>query len=220
MKQKENDILDIMNNLNLLKLSKLFLCFGIVFTAVFVYFNWSALNARLFYNENENFTFEKEQKNNTNPDEQNKKTEESLEKDDRLMMKKINVSVPIISISSRQDKVLQEGLKRGAIIFPETSFPGKKGNCVIVGHSSNYPWRKGNYDNVFVLLDKLRKGDEVEIFWKEKKFKYIIFEEAKIVKTGQMEILAPTEKSILTLMTCWPIGTNYKRLIVKGKLAE
>lgn len=220
MKQKENNILGITNNLGLLKLSKLFLCFGIVFTAVFVYFNWSALNARLFYNENENFTFEKEQKNNTNPDEQNKKTEEPLEKGDRLVMKKINVSVPIISISSRQDKVLQEGLKRGAVIFPETSFPGKKGNCVIVGHSSNYPWRKGNYDNVFVLLDKLRKGDEVEIFWKEKKFKYIIFEEARIVKAGQMEILAPTEKSILTLMTCWPIGTNYKRLIVKGKLAE
>jgi LPXTG-site transpeptidase (sortase) family protein len=220
MKQKENNILDIMNNLGLLKLSKLFLCFGIVFTAVFVYFNWSALNARLFYNENENFTFEKEQKNNTNPDEQNKKTEEPLEKGDRLVMKKINVSVPIISISSRQDKVLQEGLKRGAVIFPETSFPGKKGNCVIVGHSSNYPWRKGNYDNVFVLLDKLRKGDEVEIFWQKKKFKYIIFEEARIVKAGQMEILAPTEKSILTLMTCWPIGTNYKRLIVKGKLVE
>lgn len=201
------------------KIIKLFIFFGIIFSAVFVYFNWPALEVRFFYNENEDFIFEKEQKNNADSNEENKKAEEILE-DNRLVIKKINVSVPIISISSRYDKILQEGLKKGVVIFPQTALPRENGNCVIVGHSSNFSWRKGDYDTIFVLLDKLKIGDEIEIFWEREKIKYIIFENPQIVKANQTEILASAEKPILTLMTCWPIGTNYKRLIVKGKLVK
>ncbi len=201
------------------KIIKLFIFFGIIFSIVFVCFNWPALEDRFFYNENENFSFEEEQKDSADFNKENKKAEE-IPKDNRLMIKKINVSVPIISISSRHDKILQEGLKKGAVIFPQTAFPGEKGNCVIVGHSSNFSWRKGDYDTIFVLLDKLKIGDEVEIFWKNEKIKYAIFENPQIVKANQTEILASAEEPILTLMTCWPIGTDYKRLIVKGKLVK
>jgi sortase A len=186
---------------------------------VFICFNWPALKARFFYNENEDFIFEEEKKNNTSFNEENKKAEKVPE-DNRLIIKKINVSVPIISISSRLDKILQEGLKKGAVVFPQTALPGEKGNCVIVGHSSNFSWRKGDYDTIFVLLDKLKIGDEVEIFWEKEKIKYAIFENPQIVKANQTEILASAEEPILTLMTCWPIGTDYKRLIVKGKLVK
>jgi sortase A len=199
------------------KIIKLFIFFGIIFSVVFVYFNRPALKVRFFYNEN--FISPEEQKNDADFNEENKKAEEVPE-DNRLIIKKINVSVPIISISSRQDKILQEGLKKGAVIFPQTALPGEKGNCVIVGHSSNFSWRKGDYDTIFVLLDKLKIGDEVEIFWEEKKIKYAIFENPQIVKANQTEILASAEEPILTLMTCWPIGTDYKRLIVRGKLSE
>ena len=203
----------------LFKIIKLFLFFGIIFSIVFICFNWPALKDRFFYNENENFISEKEQKDSADFNEEKKKAEE-IPEDNRLIIKKINVSVPIISISSRQDKILQEGLKKGAVIFPQTAIPGEKGNCVIVGHSSNFSWRKGDYDTIFVLLDKLKIGDEVEIFWEEKKIRYMIFENPQIVKANQTEILASAEEPILTLMTCWPIGTNYKRLIVKGKLIK
>ncbi len=208
-----------MNDFNLLKITELLLSFLIIFSLIFIYFNLPALNARLFYNENENFIFEKEQKNDTDFKEQ-KKAEEFFEKEDRLIIKKIGVSAPIVSISSRQNEILQEGLKNGVVFFPETAPPGEKGNCVIVGHSSNFPWRKGNYDTVFVLLDKLKKGDEIEIFWKGKKFKYIVFKKPQIIRSNQSEILNSSEEPILTLMTCWPIGTNYKRLIVRGKLVK
>jgi LPXTG-site transpeptidase (sortase) family protein len=213
----------------LFKIIKLFLFFIIIFSAVFIFFNWPALKDRFFYSENENFIFEEEKKNSADFNEENKssafgnaldKKAEEILKDDRLIIKKINVSVPIISISFRQDKILQEGLKKGAVIFPQTALPGEKGNCVIVGHSSNFSWRKGDYDTIFVLLDKIEIGDEVEIFWKEEKIKYVIFENPQIVKADQTEILASAKEPILTLMTCWPIGTNYKRLIVKGKLVK
>lgn len=206
-------------NSYLFKIIKLFIFFGIIFSAVFICFNLPALKDRFFYSENENFIFQEEQKNSADFNEENKKAEK-IPKDNQLIIKKINVSVPIISISSRQDKILQEGLKKGAVIFPQTAIPGENGNCVIVGHSSNFSWRKGDYDTVFVLLDKLKIGDEVEIFWEEKKIKYAIFENPQIVKANQTEILASAEEPILTLMTCWPIGTNYKRLIVKGKLVK
>jgi sortase A len=201
------------------KIIKLFIFFGIIFSVVFTCFNWPALKARFFYNENEDFIFEEEKKNNTGFNEENKKAEKVPE-DSRLIIKKINVSVPIISISSRLDKILQEGLKKGVVVFPQTALPGEKGNCVIVGHSSNFSWRKGDYDMIFILLDKLKIGDEIEIFWEGEKIKYVIFENPQIVKANQTEILASVEEPILTLMTCWPIGTDYKRLIVKGKLVK
>jgi sortase A len=201
------------------KIIKLFIFFGIIFSAVFICFNLPALKDRFFYSENENFIFQEEQKNSADSNEENKKAEK-IPKDNQLIIKKINISVPIISISSRQDKILQEGLNKGAVVFPQTALPGENGNCVIVGHSSNFSWRKGDYDTVFVLLDKLKIGDEVEIFWKNEKIKYAIFENPQIVKANQTEILASAEEPILTLMTCWPIGTNYKRLIVKGKLVK
>ena len=203
----------------LFKIIKLFLFFAIIFSAVFICFNWPAQKDRFFYSENENFIFKEEQKNRIDFNEANKKAED-IPEDSRLIIKKINVSVPIISISSRQDKILQEGLKKGEVIFPQTVFPGEKGNCVIVGHSSNFSWRKGDYDTIFVLLDKLKIGDEIEIFWEKEKIKYAIFENPRIVKANQTEILASAKEPILTLMTCWPIGTNYKRLIVKGKLVK
>jgi len=58
------------------------------------------------------------------------------------------------------------------------------------------------------------------------KYEYQVFEK-KIVEANQIEYLknnlwstrgsTPTER-ILTLMTCWPAGTNLKRLIVVALL--
>jgi len=37
-----------------------------------------------------------------------------------------------------------------------------------------------------------------------------------VIDKTQTSILLPTKTEQLTLMTCWPIGTNVKRLIIKA----
>ena len=46
-----------------------------------------------------------------------------------------------------------------------------------------------------------------------------VFEKV-IVAESAVQILAPTTDPIISLMTCWPIGTPLRRLVVRGKLVE
>lgn len=79
---------------------------------------------------------------------------------------------------------------------------------------------KGEYNSVFALLDELAFGDEIIVYYNQKKFVYII-REKKVVKPGNVKILerGDTKKEI-SLMTCWPIGTTINRLIVFAELQE
>ena len=79
---------------------------------------------------------------------------------------------------------------------------------------------KGNYNEIFALLDHLEYGDEVIIYYGQKKFTYVI-REKKVVRPGDVKALEREGgKKELSLMTCWPIGTTLKRLLVFAELKE
>lgn len=103
--------------------------------------------------------------------------------------------------------------------YPGTARPGEVGNAFIFGHSSNYPWVKSDYNDVFALLDNLQNGDEIIIFYNQKKYVYRVTDRAE-VKPGDVKALESRDpnKKELSLMTCWPVGTTLKRLIVFAEL--
>lgn len=69
-------------------------------------------------------------------------------------------------------------------------------------------------------MDQLSFGDEIIVYYNQKKFTYII-REKKIVKPGNVKVLERDEtKKEISLMTCWPIGTTINRLIVFAELQE
>ncbi|MDD2486956.1 MAG: sortase [Candidatus Gracilibacteria bacterium] len=147
--------------------------------------------------------------------------------ENRIIIPKIGKNVPLVDVDPRrgltfenlQDVFMKE-LEKGVVRYPGTSMPGENGNAFIFGHSSNYPWIKGNYNDIFVLLDDLSFGDEIIVFYNQKKFTYII-KEKKIIKPGDVKVLNREEgKKELSLMTCWPIGTAINRLIVFAELKE
>lgn len=74
---------------------------------------------------------------------------------------------------------------------------------------------KSQYNDVFALLDTLENGDDVVIFYEQKKYTYRITDRA-IVKPGDMTVLASRDpkKKELAIMTCWPIGTVLERIIL------
>lgn len=132
----------------------------------------------------------------------------------QIIVPKIGVTAPIIYLNSRSEKDIQATLTQGVVHYFGTANPGEVGNSFITGHSSNFWWVKGNYNYIFVNLDKLAVGDQAKIYYNGKKFVYSV-KEARVVDPKDVSVLAPSDTPTLTLMTCVPPGTNWRRLVVK-----
>lgn len=133
-----------------------------------------------------------------------------------ITIPKINVSAPVVYEPSINEAQIQRSLQNGVVHYGSTPKPGQPGNAVIVGHSSNDLWQPGNYKFVFVLLDKLSPGDTFSVNYESKKYVYEVTE-TKVVKPTDLSVLAPTNEPSITLITCFPPGTSYERLIVRAK---
>ena len=182
--------------------------FLILFLAVvavfYIFCNWKALNTIIQYKiKISDFT---------NPIylDQEKQPNHS---EDRIIIPKINVDAPLIRTENEND--LAKQLKRGVIFYPKSYLPGEKGSVMLIGHSSGIPGEHGAYDTVFSLLSELKKGDLITLQFNQNKFDYRVFEK-KIVQPNLVKQLNFESKSILNLITCWPIGTSFRRLVVRA----
>jgi LPXTG-site transpeptidase (sortase) family protein len=144
-------------------------------------------------------------------------------KEDMILIPALNLSAPIVTPEyeallredwSKLEKDIQAGLENGPIHYPGTAAAGQPGNFFITGHSSYYPWAAGKYKNVFAKLHLLNVGDEYYVYYKGNKHKYVITEK-KEVQPNNVDVLdQPLDRKISTLMTCTPVGTTLRRLIV------
>jgi len=57
----------------------------------------------------------------------------------------------------------------------------------------------------------------IYIYWKSKEYIYIVIS-SNIVSPEAIEVLEQTDESIITLITCSPLFSDKKRLVVVGKL--
>jgi LPXTG-site transpeptidase (sortase) family protein len=129
---------------------------------------------------------------------------------------KIGLSAPVTANVNGDDKKEYElSLTEGLAHYKGTSLPGEKSNIFIFGHSSS-DTDSGPYAKIFSKLNNLTNGDKIMVYYKSKKYEYTVVEK-KIVTADDLSPLNLTDSEQLTLMTCWPIGTNEKRLIVIAK---
>lgn len=99
----------------------------------------------------------------------------------------------------------------------ESSLPGGgKGTVVyLFAHSSQQGVFDARDNAVFYLLGEMKDGDDILVSYNGNIFTYRVYME-KIIKSKDSEYLNYTDKDkeILILQTCWPIGTNWQRLLV------
>ncbi len=143
--------------------------------------------------------------------------------DDRLIIPKLDLNVPIVvppntALLNEDWKLLeeniQESLQDGVAHYPGTARPGQAGNFFLTGHSSYFPWAPGEYKSVFARLHNLDVGDEYWVFYNGDRYRYVI-QEKKEIKPSDVSVLdQPVSKRIGTLMTCTPVGTTLRRLII------
>lgn len=148
--------------------------------------------------------------------------------DMRIVIPRINQNVPVVGVKNENliarkwgelERDIQDALRSGVVHYPGTALPGENGNIVITGHSSYYAWDAGRFKDVFALLHDVQMGDKIIVYFNQKKFVYEVFD-IKKVSPKDVDVLAPSEKEQLTLITCTPIGTNLRRLIVTARLVE
>lgn len=139
--------------------------------------------------------------------------------DSSISIPKINVHAPLIDVAGRNEADVQKGLQNGVIHYDSTPEPGQPGNSVFFGHSSNDWWEPGNYKFVFVLLDKLAIGDQFTIDYQSKRYTYEVTS-TTVVEPNNLSVLAPTSEPTVTIITCTPPGTSWKRLVVSAKQVD
>jgi len=133
----------------------------------------------------------------------------------RLIIPSLGIDVPIVLAESSDESALQGVLERGVVLWPDSASLGEKGTMIILGHSSAYPWYKGAYGSVFSLLNKLGENDEIFVLSAKKKYVYkVIGKEINLPENLNIE--KQEEESMLYLLSCWPIKTNWKRIVIKA----
>lgn len=125
----------------------------------------------------------------------------------------------IVINSIEVDGLIHEGVNahtmdKGFWHFPKSQLPGQKGNFVVIGHRYlELPPSK----NTFFNLDKVKVGDRIEVQQEKNKYTYIVTN-TKEVEKNDISVLQNHSDYRITLITCSPLWTSDKRLVITAKL--
>jgi sortase A len=144
----------------------------------------------------------------------------TVSSDPRLIIPKINVDVPALyDVGSDYDSQMA-AMQKGVAHFSipgASSHPGELGNTVLSGHSSNDLFDPGEYKFIFAQLDKLVEGDTIYANYQGKRYTYVVTKKEVVKPTEVNKLVYPTDKPVLTLITCTPLGTSTNRLLVTAE---
>ena len=133
-----------------------------------------------------------------------------------LSIPKINVSAPVLQVADSNDTTILAALKKGVVLYPGSANPGQLGTTVIVGHSSSdLPWTK--YSAIFSLLDKLQPNDIIYVTVNGTQYAYRV---RTIQKGSAQQLIDAGLGGDLVVSTCWPVGTDAKRVAVSASLVQ
>ena len=143
--------------------------------------------------------------------------------EDRVVIPKLGKNVPIVRPSMdalmKEDWIqfeedIQTALHDGVVHYPGSARPGQAGNFFLTGHSSYYPWDNGKYKDVFARLSELETGDTYFVYYGGDKHIYRVLSKREVRPTDTTVLDQPADRRLATLMTCTPVGTTLRRLIV------
>ncbi|MGH9443759.1 MAG: class D sortase [Thermoanaerobaculia bacterium] len=124
----------------------------------------------------------------------------------RLKVPRIGLSVIVLEGDNSRD------LRLGIGHIPGTPFPWESGNAALAGHR----------DTFLRPLRGVHDGDRVEVATPRETYHYVV-DSIRIVSPDDVGVLASTEASSLTLVTCYPfyyVGNAPKRFVVRARRVD
>jgi len=130
---------------------------------------------------------------------------------------KYTISIPKLKIDDAEVSTKDYDLADHLVQYFGTSIPGQNGTAIIFGHSTIPSWfDPKNYKTIFATLHTIKVGDEIDATVDGKKFKYKIYS-IVITDPEDTNILSQSfDNSYITIVTCTPPGTIWKRLVVRA----
>lgn len=112
-------------------------------------------------------------------------------------------------------------LKKGLGHVKGTVYPGQWGASFVLGHSA-LPlfYSPSNYETIFSKLSQLVPGDSLLVEFGKSSFNYRIVEKKVVAADKRPEDVLSGAGRRLVLMTCYPPGFTFQRLLINARLEE
>jgi sortase A len=134
-------------------------------------------------------------------------------------MQNYYLSIPKLKIKDAVVSTTDDNLAEHLVHYGGTAIPPAKGTGVIFGHST-LPWLfdTKNYRTIFATLYELKDNDEILLNIDGIKYSYRVYQTSIVEATDNTVFDQNYNDSFLTLVTCTPPGTVWKRLVIRAKI--
>lgn len=136
----------------------------------------------------------------------------------RLIIPKLNIDVPVAFNIPLDD--VNEAMNHGIAQFAipgANALPGQVGNLVLSGHSAGDIYSSNPYKFIFSGLERLENGDLIYINYETVRYTYQMVKSEVVEPTNVAALIYETQKPMLTLITCTPLGTSKYRLLITAE---
>lgn len=131
------------------------------------------------------------------------------------------LSIPKLGIKDAYTIISGDDLNKSLIHYGGTGLPGQYGTAVIFGHSVLPQfYNPTNYKTIFSTLPTLKTGDEIFIRYDGIEYRYVVYEMIVTEANDLTPLAQRFDDSYVTLITCVPPGTYWKRLNVRARLEK
>lgn len=129
------------------------------------------------------------------------------------------ISIPKLNITKAKVSVGGDDLTKNLVHYLPKTMPGEYGNVAIFGHSTlPQLYNVNDYKTIFTYLPSLEKGNKIIVHLGDLAYEYEVID-MFVVNPDKISVLEQQyDAAYLTLVTCVPPGTFWKRLVVKAKL--
>src|SRR5579862_1381781 len=131
------------------------------------------------------------------------------------------ISIPSLGIEDAYVSTLDNNVNLHLIHFPGTALPPNVGNAAIFGHSTLPQWfDPHNPHAIFATALDTKIGDSIIVTIGDKQYTYNVISMTIVAADDTSYLAQDSDGSYLSLITCTPPGTTWRRLVIKAKLAS
>lgn len=128
------------------------------------------------------------------------------------------ISIPRLRIENAVVSTTDTDTAKHLVNYGKDNIPGKTGNALIFGHSTlPQLFNAKNYKTIFANIYKLKNGDKIYATIGSSIYQYSVFKSNIVMPSDTSHFEQDYNNSYITLITCTPPGTIWKRLIVKAR---
>lgn len=124
----------------------------------------------------------------------------------RIVVPSIGVDAPVVLGDD------WDSLKLGVGHHTGSANPGQQDNMVLSAHNDIYA-------EIFRYLSDVQLEDEIIVYTASRSYRYVV-KAKRIIKPTEVEVMNPTRKAVVTLISCYPYLIDTQRIVVVGELVE